>query len=322
MDSKCLWSRFFFAVLPILLILSSATSINAQGLFGMRFPGLSSFGGYRGDAPPRQFTFYGGYVADPSDGLAITATIHGFWVGEYETTFNSPFRGAWLGLSTDLLLTNSMGVTASAGLLIPSGTRGSATSDSSDQPHTIPDNRFLNQFSIIDGALYLNTSASIKLLGGFRWDRLDTTPKMSRGGFAERNDFTINAYLPYIGAQVDQGGATVRMIGFPAVLGDFRTAERIFFPPEFGFPGAIAASESRTYRFRSGQFIEVFASYTSSLSDSMELGGFLTYNYLHGQTVYVTPTVFHFFPGEAASFTLNRRFWTLGGSFSWNFSLL
>jgi hypothetical protein len=322
MELKSFRSRLLFLALSFLLGTAVVTPTSAQGLFGMGLPGSPSFGGYQGDAGSCQgkvgsklapLTFYVGYIADPSDGLAITLTAHVPGFGDTESTTNLPFRGAWLGLSTDLALTDRMGVMAGGGLLIPSKTRGSTITDV--PPDISPGYRLLDQFSIIDGAFYFNTCASAKLLGGFRWDRLDTNIKLSTPEFVDRNDYTFNAYLPYLGVQVDQGCATVRVIGFPAVPGNVRNAEVTPVP----FP--LSAAEATSYRFKSGQFLEVFASYGKRLSDSMELGGFLTYNYLHAETVLVTPVLLNFFP-QSNSVTYNRRFWTLGGSFSWSFNLL
>jgi hypothetical protein len=206
---------------------------------------------------------------------------------------------------------------ASGGWLIPSSqTSGSSTLDS---PGAInPGARLLDQFSIVDGAVFLNTWASTKLLGGFRWDYLNTKLKTTipQESFVERDNPTINAYLPYLGVQVDQCGVVVRVIGFPVVPGNVKWAETQ------QLMGAFAgATESRSFPFKSGQFLEVFASYSKKVSNGMEIGGFLTFDYLHGQTEYVTPAVVTFAPGEAISWTYNKRYWIMGGSLSWDFNL-
>jgi len=204
---------------------------------------------------------------------------------------------------------------ASAGWLIPSSkTSGSLTGDSSIEPGS----KLLDQYSILDGALFLNTPwASTKFLGGFRWDYLNTKLKLKIPQLSEieRDSPTINAYLPYVGIQVDQYGVVVRVIGFPLVPGNVRFAETV------QALNISAASESRSWPFKSGQFLEVFASYSKRVSNGIEIGGFLTYDYLHGQTEYVTPAVVTFIPVEAIAWSYNRRYWTMGGTLSWDFNL-
>jgi len=263
-------------------------------------------------SPGFKTTFYAGALVDPSDGLAIGEALRFAGSGNFNFVWNVPFRGVWLGLSAESALTNNnIGVMASGWVLVPSSkTSGSVISDLG----TITSGYSLeDQFSIVDGAVYFNTWASTKVLAGFRWDHLDTklTEDLSALSFVERWDFTINAYLPYFGVQVDQGGIVVRVIGFPAVPGDVRLART-------NTDGL--SIESKSASFKSGQFLEVFASYNKKLSRGMEIGGFLTYNYLHGQTKFITPAEVAI-PIEALSVTYNRRYWTMGGSLSWDFNL-
>jgi len=290
---------------------------------------LSSFayGQWEGQSPCTTWlypgfktTFYAGALVDPSNGLALTVSFHNPSIGaEYDTTYNLPFRGVWLGLSADLALTNCIGVMASAGWLIPSSqTRGSYIIDGPGGGITDA-NQLSGQFSVVDGAVFLNTWASTKLLAGFRWDHLDTQLTLGLPGvpvFSLRDDFTVNAYLPYLGVQVDQGGVVVRIIGFPVVPGDIKYALTQ------GFQGTPASSlQSISYHFTSGQFLEVFASYSKKLSRGLEIGGFLTFDYLHGGTDFRTPADVNFNPGYVVSTTLNLRYWTMGGSLSWDFNL-
>lgn len=293
----------------VVLVLTFSSFVYAQ--FGGQFACTTWL------SPGSKTTFYAGALVDPSDGLAIGADLSVPVLGDDNFVWNLPFRGVWLGLSADLALTNRIGVMASAGWLIPSSqTSGSSTDDSGGG--ISPGFRSLDQFYILDGAVFLNTWASTKLIGGFRWDHLSTNLKLSipqLGSFVERDNFTFNAYLPYLGVQVDQGGVVVRIIGFPIVPGDVRWAETQ------QVVGLFAATESRSFRFKSGQFLEVFASYSKKISNRMEIGGFVTFDYLHGRTDFVTPAVVTFIPDEAISWTYNRRYWTMGGSLSWDFNL-
>ena len=90
----------------------------------------------------------------------------------------------------------------------------------------------------------------------------------------------MNSYIPYVGVQVENGDSLVfRVIGFPWVPGSLKWDE----VQVFGGPTA-AAARATTFNYKSGQFIEVFLSYSKKVAKSMEFGAFATYNGLSVST--------------------------------------
>ncbi len=297
----------FRAVVALFFSFFAASSLNAQSLVS-----LPSTCPLISNRPQPNTALYVGYLDYPTDGLAITVEDHPTVFpsfGETIVDIKVPLRGVWLGISSELPLIKDFGIIGTGGLLVPSRTT-SRRVQTLGGPLPGPQDRSLNNFSIVDAALFLNMPASAKILGGFRWDRLDTT---FRQDSLDRIDFTINAFLPYLGVQLNQGNVVVRLIGFPAAPGNLRWEE---LRPQ----APLAAIGSTSLGFKSGAFLELFGSYSKRLSDSMEIAGYLTYNYLNARTVDESPPVLNFVP-EKNSFAYNRRYWIVGGSIMLDFNL-
>jgi hypothetical protein len=136
----------------------------------------------------------------------------------------------------------------------------------------------------------------------------------------DKNDLTVNSYLPYFGGQLLQSSPcsrlVIRAIGFPLAPGDiiFRTTSSGTRTGQ-----QFQTSGSFKHPVKSGFFVEASAEYNMKLLGDISVGGFGLYNILRANSDFGS---FVELGQEAQSeqFKFTRRSWTLGGIISYSFS--
>ena len=275
--------------------------------------------------------FYAGYLTS-SKGARYTR-IRRPDAGLPNLIYRMPLQGAWLGLSANAMLSESFGVMASGGLLIPARIRGGDLTEKGTV--TIPITADLDaeqNWGILDAAALYNYSwsccLSFQLLSGWRWDHFESRQFVQESGSvtggpslsqSDTNNLTVNAYIPYIGAQVfTQGNNTrfnARVIGFPLVGGDVQFQEA-----STGVQGGTSFSQGGgnqdTLTFVSSYFLEVFMAGGFGITPNISLGGFLRWDLLAAKTNFGNYSLANS-TAALQSFdekiTLHREAWTLGG---------
>jgi len=340
--------KIALVVFGIIIVVSFPALASAQAMFGNLFPGPGAppsamtppgFPGGCGAAPPNgcppkifgPLSFYAGYLFSDKKGFKYTREPQPD-SEEPELVHEFPIEGVLLATSGAFPLSDNFGIIASGGLLIPTKTHGTF---SEDGPVEIPLTSRLeadNQWGFLDAGAFFTFQdagwACFQVLGGFRWDHFTSRQSISsrdaagQGTFTgvDKNDFTVDAYIPYFGGQLVQAAPgsrfVVRAIGFPTLPGDlsFQTS-------------AGGTRQGQTFQtggsfkhpLKSGFFIETYAEYTLRLLGDISVGGFGVYNIIRANTGY------DFFvelgqEAQSEQFKFTRRSWTFGGVLSYSFS--
>lgn len=309
-----------------------AASACAEGLGGLGMLGLPSFGALGGGtlgcganglkiAAPK---FYLGMMAD---GGGTTLDLgHAFFPKLFDNTaHNYNNQGLWLGVSQLMGLNSGLCFNASGWYLIPSNTE-------SDETFNVDVNNLNNRWKtdthwwFVDGVLSLNAPAGFSFLAGLRYEQYTTRfsdPERASGiGILTRwatADVISESWIPLIGAEMRSpgslGGVVFRVIGFPTLLGSLKYNET---QPNIVPVSRLEASGS----WSKGYFVEIFSEYSKRLGFG-DVGLFAKWNVLHGQSEStVDYSNNHRVPThEQHDLTLSRSWWTLGGSFTMDFSL-
>jgi hypothetical protein len=183
-------------------------------------------------------------------------------------------------------------------------------------------------WGVLDAGAFLTFHGAewgcVQALGGFRWDYTTSKQSISSqdaaglGTFTSvgSNDVTVDAYLPYFGAQVLGASPcsriVVRVLGFPLVPGDLRF--------QTSSSGTLTGQPFQTggsfkHPLKNGLFVETSAEYSMKLPVGLSVGAFGMYNTLRVNTDFDS---FIELSQQARSerFKLTRRSWTLGGVIS------
>jgi hypothetical protein len=240
---------------------------------------------------------YAGYFNDPK-GFSYTRERQD-GSGQPNLIFTIPVNGLWLGASSTIALGDSLGVSASGGLLVPSKTQGEFREEG---PVVVPLSSNMdsdNQSGYIDGMAAWNISqgnfGAMQLVGGFRWDHFDSKHSISfadatganRLNGSMTNNIIANAYLPYVGIQsVYRSGATKttsRLIGFPYVPGEVKFQDS-FTQTQNGLTQNGGGEYSQPLSFHSGYFLEFFTEGSRRMFGSAYLGAFFRWSMLRAKT--------------------------------------
>jgi len=284
--------RGAIVLVGILVLALSPTVALSQGFLG---GGLPSFGNMFGGGDSCDPSGPGPFVLDGTVGwnyqtidLSYRTLGAGLLggpgvVGALKHTYR--FSGLQLGLSAqaesrtgaggivrfDILITGSSKDTENYNEAIPVG----PVFDFVGSRHW----RAKNDTYGVDGMGFYKMYKSAALVGGFRWNHLETTfdnPDGAIGVFSLPGDESVlvtNIYQPYVGAMVDQGGANrVMRLGFiawPQLYGSAKYEQTIG-----GAIPAAARINGMTAKINEGYFWEVFGQY--GLREQMLMGAALS----------------------------------------------
>jgi hypothetical protein len=315
-------SRLLPCMLAILLITAFVTPVSAEGLFGMGLPGLPSFGGWPGGAAgcgeklcPGGLKFDVGYLWGHR-GMTFGFDAKGPLIAGVDVAnrFTYPLEGLWLGLTAQAPLKDDLGVILRGTWLVPSNQRV-------HEEFAIPGVGFVPsrewgtkiQYYTLDAAAVYPFCAPFNVLGGFRFDSLDTDfkdPKTetdySNSRPTDRAELSFTGYIPYVGVGVNYGQALrLSFIGTPILWGELKIRETL---------GGGNQSWEWKSALRNGYFMEASAEY--GLDVGVGRAALLAkWTYLHATSRSATGT---FQGGGSGDFSmdLDRQNYLLAGSFT------
>jgi hypothetical protein len=316
--------RFAILALVAMALALAPAALNAQGLFS-GLPGLPSFGGYLGGSsgcgeklsPSSNLEFYVGWMED-REGTTISADTTGINVaGVASVRHNFTNRGLWLGLSDTVWLSDNLSFIASGWYLVPSNNSTSREQYNGNvaQRTWETDSRWW----YVDGLLAFGSPSGLNLLAGLRYDYYTVRFKDPfnvagvLNAFTDTADATSEGWIPLFGAQYAQsssaGSLVVRAVGVPTLIGNLKYNQTF---------GAFARAETKG-NYNNGWFLEFFAEYSKSFGPG-SVGVFGRWN---GTKGYVNAdfTAAPFAGTDTFRLTVQRNAWTVGGSFSLNFTL-
>jgi hypothetical protein len=307
----------------ILVLAFVPAVVSAQGFL----PGLPGFGGMFGGrascgepvAPGLgPLVFYVGWMPDNRNvGFGAGGAPLG---GIYQLDQEYDSRGLWLGLQESVVLSDWLGVMATGWYLFPSnsssvevynnGVLGTRTWDTS------------TQWWFVDGALLIGGGCTgLSAIVGLRFDYFNTqftnsNPFNTFGLGLLGDGATVNSqgWIPLLGTQCAYASSTtnltVRVVGFPTLLGNVKYTETIG-----GLGAAGSAQFSGTYN--GGYFLEVFSEY-SRMFGLGGIGVFARWNMTHGKSN--SDLSLDGLGSNGFDLGVNRTSWTLGGSFNLSFN--
>jgi hypothetical protein len=296
-------------------------AVNAQGLFGS---GLPSFGGFLGGpsgcgeklGPSSNLELYVGWMED-RNGTSINVDTTGIFLGGVGSVRHQfANRGLWLGLSDTISLSDSLSFIASGWYLVPSNSNSLEQYNGNVARRTWDTDA---RWWYVDGLFAVGLPGGFNILAGLRYDYYTIRFKnpFDVAGVAsfpsDTADATSEGWIPLIGAQYSQSGSAgslvVRAVGVPTLLGNIRYNQT--------FQG-FARAEARG-NYDNGYFLEFFAEYSKSFGPG-SVGVFGRWNGTQGNSN-VDFQILGFAGNETWRLSVHRNAWTVGGSFSLNFTL-
>ena len=237
-----------------LMVLAVPVTVQAQGFPGSLMGKVGAGEGYLGKGMFR----LSGDAAFTYETIDLGFDAHGSGLdGIANIRHNYTFGGIALGITAAALVPQGFGVMANATVLAVSTSRDEERYNVSGAGP--PRRRFWktnNDTYSLEGAGLVRAYGGTYLLGGFRWDHLETT--FSRPDSAvnlaslpsDEGLLVVNAYQPYAGAVIDQGGPYRRLrvgvIGWPQMYGSLEYGETTV--P--GRPVLLFVSRTGARRFR------------------------------------------------------------------------
>jgi len=284
------------------------------------------------------FTFAAGYVDTfKGSGYFREYGLNNAAVVIPSQEFRLKMNGAWLGCAQNFYLGNNCGtgrncgLVASGGLLIPSDTPGTVHERGFVVVPVTTDFTANNEWGKLDAAGFCEVFRSptcdygLMLLGGFRWDyvntKLNATSLSAAGAIVQtfRNDVTFNSYLPYLGLQCTRSfcnsSANVRFIVTPAIWGDLKLKETVTDT------GIGTGGGNTDAPFDWGNLMELYAVYSLCVSKNLQAGAYFDWTNLQFESksrnngftnalgTMITPEKIHF----------DRNSWSVGGTVLINF---
>lgn len=268
-----------FVLLSIVVFALSPTVAPAQGLLGGELsarPGLPSFGNVfgggdsRDPAGPRPFslagTVAGNYQTIDLDFHTLNFAFLDF--GALKHTYR--FSGLQLGLSAQAVSRTGVGALVTFDILLTGSSKDTESyNEGFGGGSFLPGSRHWRAKSdtyCLDGMGFHNLYSSAALVGGFRWNHLETAFDNPRGALAvasrpgDEAGLVSNIYQPYIGVMVHQGGTDrvlrVGLIAWPQLYGSVKYERTA---------GAVLVngvhSHGLTAKVNEGYFWEVFGEY-------------------------------------------------------------
>ncbi len=279
----------FLGILVLALLPAIAP---AQGFLGggvPTLPGLPSFGnmfGGRGGcdpcAGPGPFSLDGSvawnYQTVDLDFRTLDYNLAGF--GAFKHTYR--FNGVKFGLTATAVSRTGLGALVNFSILAVGSSK-----DPENYNEALPSPAFFqgtrywhvkNDNYSFTGLGFYNLYRSAALVGGFRWDHLETTfdrPSWTPAILSLAGDeasLTVNIYQPFVGVMVDQGGPSrVLRVGFitwPQLYGSVKYGQT------FGAFGTGSRVSGLSAKVNEGYFWEIFGEY--GLREQMFMGAALS----------------------------------------------
>jgi len=189
-------------------------------------------------------------------------------IQEFKHTYR--FQGLSLGLRAAVMSRSGIGAIANFVVLVPGNNRD--TENYNDGLPVVQMSRnwhTKNDTYYFDGMGFYRVFNGAALVGGFRWDHLETTFNRPGGVViiaglpTDEEVLTANVFQPYVGAMIDQGSPSrvlrVRFIVWPQLYGNVRYEETV------GAHGVRDVARSR--KLNGGYFWEIYGEY--GLKDQM-----------------------------------------------------
>lgn len=262
-----------FVIAGILAILAAPSLAPAQGYLAGALPGLPSLGGIFGtsgdcgsDAAlgPLSLSADAGYNYQAVN-LAFSSQGAGtLGVSDIEHYYR--FSGLNLGLTATVSSPQGFGALLNFNILVAANNKDEERYDETAPQFIARDWKTKNDTYSFTGIGFYNVLGGASALAGFRWDHLETSlerPYNDVGIMGLPTDdavLIVNAYQPFIGVLVDQGGPSrvlrVGLIGWPQLYGSLRYEETV---------GAAIPTPARirdlSYSVTDGYFWEIFGEY-------------------------------------------------------------
>jgi hypothetical protein len=277
--------------LSILVLALSPCVAPAQGFLEGGFPampalpGLPAFGNLFGGGggscdsceDPSPFGLFGtvGWNYETID-LSFRTLSAGLWdIDALKHTYK--FSGLELGLAAKAVSRTGFGAIGRFTILVTGSTRDTENYDYNIAPWAGSRHwRAKNDTYCFDGMGFYNVYNSAALVGGFRWNHLETSfdrpdGEINIAGLAGDEAVLItNVFQPYVGAMIDQGGASyvlrLGIIGWPQLYGSAKYEQTV----GASFFGVGDRINGMTAKVNEGYFWEAFAEY--GLKNEMLMG--------------------------------------------------
>ena len=323
-------------LLSILVLAFVPAVASAQGFLGgaiPSLPGLPSLGGFFGSGggcgaceEPSPISLSGtvawNYEAIDLNCSTLDYQYAGF--GAFKHTYK--FNGLQLGLTGVAVSRTGFGVWGNFNILATGSTKDPENYNEGFGAGYFQGTRYWtakNDTYSFTGVGFYNVFNTACVLGGFRWDHLETTfdrptwtPGVTSSLGGDEATLTVNVYQPFVGAMVDQGGASrVMRIGFiawPQVYGN------VEYGQTFGALGTGSRLDGMSSKVNEGYFWEIFAEY--GLKEQRFLGAAFG--------LFASWTQYHLkgrlnsdldqigaasFGSDRFDISLHRNSWTVGG---------
>jgi hypothetical protein len=326
--------RGAIVLLGILVLALAPALAPAQGFLGGGLPAPPG--------PPSSGSPFGGGGACDGEAVAAPFTLFGTVGWNYETidlSFRSieaslnnmealkhtyKFSGLELGLAAKAVSRTGFGAVGSFKILATSSTKDAENYDYSVAPWAGSRHwRAKNDTYCFDGMGFYNFYERAALVGGFRWNHLETSFDRPDGeqniaGLAgDEAVLTTNVYQPYLGAMIDQGGASyvlrLGVIGWPQLYGSAEYEQTV------GNAAAVGARiNGMTAKVSDGYFWEAFGEYglrtQTLMGAAVAVFGTWTQYHLKG-TFNVDADYIGGVPASASDYwgiSMHRNSWTAG----------
>jgi hypothetical protein len=307
---RCAVKRAYVVVAVLIAAWSLPSANPARG-----FPGMG------GTSVPGGLPFgYGSTVSctGADTGLLKGLTVNLGWLEERDGskwalqrqtstgTATWPLRGLWAQATEELTFDKTFGLMVSGGIFVPRHAGGAWYSSPGTRSFDfeIPSYDWWS----VDGIVKARVSGGFELLGGFRWDhtsaRVDYSDNTS-------DDYILNAYLPLIGAQMNQrfsnSSLLIRFLAAPWVPGSVK----------YHFWDRLGFAELGDFRANSrSSYFEVMADYRLKLRGDIFAGGFVKFNSLRLRTDYRDLSGS---TNESVAWAVDIKSWVIGGVVSLDF---
>lgn len=217
-----------------------------------------------------------------------------------------PLRGLWAQATKELTFDETFGLMVSAGIFVPRNAAGTWYSSPGTRSFDfeIPSYDWWS----VDGIVKAHVSGGFEILGGFRWDHTSTRVNYNDN---TSDDYILNAYLPLVGAQMNQrfstGSLLIRFLAAPWFPGNMKYQfwDRLGFVELGNFPAGSRSS-----------YLEVLADYRVKLRGDIFAGGFVKFNSLRLRTDYRNLSGS---TNESVAWAVDIKSWVIGGVVSLDF---
>lgn len=328
-----------FLALPVFIAAILVTSASAQGMFGVGFPALPSFGSsLRGTGsycetpcpPAGPPVFYVGWMED-RNGTCFDASTDGTGIlGINRLSHCYPNRGVWVGFAGSARISDNVTFLAAGWYLIP--TNADSREHYNDGifgqfPVIAQSWRTDTQWWWVDGIFGVGPKCGpASLLLGLRYDVYTVRfkdPPFDRIAevddlIDDEADILSRAIIPLIGVQSSYESANsrllARVIGFPSLFGWVKYNETALVTSRLEGSG----------NYNGRGFLEVFAEYSRKWGGA-DIGLFGRWNMVQGYGNLNLDVLGGFdgllTGGQKFALSITRTSWTLGGSFSFAFNM-